>query len=154
MLYFSNFSKVDQAQFSRRAEAPPSAWMLWKTHICRALCFVWILSDYRFRETHDLFAKSGLVHRKPIRVIWYFSSLLCVGHTKRRRINHNCYCFFDWHPSSPSGDWCGMCCARISYSRRRRSKIQTAQISTQKNCSCRLCRTHGPWENISIKFIM
>ena len=66
---------------------------MWKTLTCRALCFFWILSDYRFRCMHELSAKTTLVHRKPIRVNWKFSSLLCVGHTKRRRINQDCYFF-------------------------------------------------------------
>jgi hypothetical protein len=34
---FLQLSKVDHAQIPERAEAPPSAWMLWKT--CRALRF-------------------------------------------------------------------------------------------------------------------
>ena len=36
------------------------------------------------------------------------------------------------YKSPPSADWCGMCCARISYSRKRRTNFQTVQSSTQK----------------------
>ena len=47
-----------------------------------------------------------------------------------------------------------MSCVGISYSRKRRTNFQTVQISKHKKCSCCLCPTHGPWESISIKFIM
>jgi hypothetical protein len=42
---------------------------------------------------HELFAKTTLVHRKPIRVTWWFSSLLCVGHAKRYRTSKGYYYF-------------------------------------------------------------
>ena len=80
---------------------------------------------------HELFAKTTLVHRKPIRVCWIISSSLCVGHTKRCRISQDCF-FFDWYLSPPSADWFGMSCARISYSKKRTTNFQTVQSSKQK----------------------
>jgi len=154
VLYFCNFAKVDQAQFSGRAAAPTLAWMMWKTLTCRALCFFWILSDYGFRCMYELFAKTTLVHRKPIRVNWKFSSLLCVGHTKRRRINQDCYFFsIGIYPHlQPIGVECAVRVYPTLEKGDLRSKLPKAR--NKKLWSICVCFRHCPWGILSTKFIM
>jgi hypothetical protein len=68
-------------------------------------------------------AKLGLLDNFPVPFVWVIQS-----DVEQARVIF----LFDWHLSSPSGDWSGMCCTGISHSRKRRPKIKTVEISTQK----------------------
>jgi len=98
-------------------------------HPVEPYAFFLILSDYRFRNMHELSAKTTLVHLKPIRVCWIISSSL-------QAIGLECPVWV--YPTLEKGD------PRAKLSKARNKKLWS---------SCVCCR-HCPWGILLTKFIM